>query len=136
MVKLIVGLKGTGKTKALIETVNTAASESHGSVVCLELGDKLRYDINYQVRLVDVSEYGVDDSDKLVGFVAGMYASNHDITHIFIDSALKICKNDVDGFEKFFTGAAKLAETNGFDLVVTSSVALENVPEALKKYIG
>lgn len=136
MVKLIVGLKGTGKTKALIETVNTAASESHGSVVCLELGDKLRYDINYQVRLVDVSEYGVDDADKLVGFVAGMYASNHDITHIFIDSALKICKNDVERFEKFFTGAAKLAEANSFDLVVTSSVALENVPEGLKKYIG
>lgn len=136
MVKLIVGLKGTGKTKALIETVNTAAQESHGSVVCLELGDKLRYDINYQVRLVDVSEYGVDDAEKLVGFVAGMYASNHDITHIFIDSALKICKNDIDGFEKFFTGAAKLAEANGFDLVVTSSVALENVPEGLKKYIG
>ena len=135
MVKLIVGLKGTGKTKTLIEMVNTASKESHGSVICLELGDKLRYDINYQVRLVDVSEYGVDDADKLVGFVAGMYASNHDITHIFIDSALKICKNEVDGFVKFFEGAAHLAETNGFDLVVTSSIAPEDVPEELKKYI-
>ena len=135
MVKLIVGLKGTGKTKTLIEMVNTASKESHGSVICLELGDKLRYDINYQVRLVDVSEYGVDDADKLVGFVAGMYASNHDITHIFIDSALKICKNDMAGFVKFFESSANLAETNGFDLVVTSSVAPENVPEELKKYI-
>ena len=135
MVKLIVGLKGTGKTKALIEMVNTSARESHGSVICLELGDKLRYDINYQVRLVDVSEYGVDDADKLVGFVAGMYASNHDITHIFIDSALKICKNEMSGFVKFFEGSARLAEANGFDLVVTSSVAPEDVPEELKKYI-
>ena len=135
MVKLIIGLKGTGKTKTLIEMVNNAAKESHGSVVCLELGDKLRYDINYQVRLVDVSEYGVDETQKLVGFVAGMYASNHDITHIFIDSALKICKNDVDGFVNFFESAARLAETNGFDLVVTSSIAPENVPEVLKKYI-
>lgn len=135
MVKLIIGLKGTGKTKTLIEMVNTASKESHGSVICLELGDKLRYDINYQVRLVDVSEYGVDDTLKLVGFVAGMYASNHDITHIFIDSALKICRNEMAGFVKFFESAAHLAEINGFNLVVTSSIAPEDLPEELKKYI-
>ena len=135
MVKLIVGLKGTGKTKTLIEMVNTAAKESHGSVVCLELGDKLRYDINYQVRLVDVSEYGVDNTCKLVGFVSGMYASNHDITHIFIDSALKICKNDIEQFVGFFEGASALAQNCGFDLVVTSSIAPEEVPEELKKYL-
>ena len=134
MVKLIAGLKGTGKTKTLIEMVNDAAKTSHGSVVCLEVGDKLRYDISYQARLVDVTEYGVDSAEELCGFVAGMYASNHDITHIFIDSAFKICKNDIDKFSAFFKKAASLAEGGGFDFIVTASVDEANVPEELKKF--
>jgi len=135
MVKLIVGLKGTGKTKTLIEMVNGAAASSHGSVVCLEQGDKLRFDINYQVRLVDVSEYGVETHEELSGFVYGMYASNHDITHIFIDSALKMCGNDVEKFKSFFVRAASFADKNGIDLVVTSSVLEDDLPQELKKYL-
>ena len=135
MVKLIVGLKGTGKTKTLIEMVNNAAGSSHGSVVCLEQGDKLRYDINYQVRLVDISEYGVGTHDELCGFVYGMYASNHDITHIFIDSALKMCGNDVEKFKSFFARAAAFAEKNSINLVVTSSLLAEDLPEELKSYL-
>lgn len=135
MIKLIAGLKGTGKTKALIEMVNGAANASHGSVVCLELGDKLRFDISYRARLVDVSEYGVAGSDELLGFVAGMFASNHDITHMFIDSALKICGNDVGKFETFFKKAASLMEKNGVDFIVTSSILPEDLPEDLKAYL-
>lgn len=135
MVKLIVGLKGTGKTKTLIEMVNSAAKDSHGSVICLELGDKLRYDISYQARLVDVSEYGIEDSHDLGGFVCGMYASNHDITNVFIDSALKICKNDVKSFSEFFLKTAKFAEKNEFDLVVTSSIEAKDLPEEVKAYL-
>jgi len=135
MVKLIAGLKGTGKTKTLIEMVNGAAKESHGSVNCLELGEKLRYDINYQVRLVDVSGYGISNSEELFGFVSGMYASNHDITHIFIDSALKMCKNDVESFEAFFVKAAKFAEDNNFDLVVTASSVVDAFSDNVKKYL-
>ena len=135
MVKLIVGLKGTGKTKSLIETVNAAVETSHGSVVCLELGDKLRYDINYRVRLVDISEYGVSTHEELCGFVYGMFASNHDITDIFIDSALKMCGNDMEKFKTFFLHAAAFAEKNGVNLVVTSSVHAEELPEELKKYL-
>ena len=135
MIKLIAGLKGTGKTKTLIEMVNGAADLSHGSVVCLEVGDKLRFDISYRARLVDVSEYGVSGSDELFGFVAGMFASNHDITHLFIDSALKICGNDIANFEKFFNKAAALMEKNGVEFIVTSSILPEDLSEELKKYL-
>ena len=100
MLKLIIGVKGTGKTKNLIEMVNNASSESKGSVVCIEKGVKLRYDIKYQVRLLNTNEYYVFDAQSLYGFIAGTLAGNHDITDIFVDSALKICGNDVEAFDK------------------------------------
>ena len=88
MIKLIVGVKGTGKTKALVDEINKAANESHGSVVCVEYKRKLTYDINYRVRLADAGDYGVNDADKLYGFVCGILAGNYDVTELFIDSAL------------------------------------------------
>ena len=135
MVKLIVGLKGSGKTKQLIEMVNSAINTSNGAVVCLEAGNKLRYDIKYQARLIDTSEYMVCDAQSLFGFVAGVFASNHDITDLFIDSALKICGNDLPSFEKFVQEASAFAEKNGINLVMTSSVEPEKVPDSLKKFL-
>lgn len=132
LTKLIVGLKGTGKTKTLIEMVNAAASSSDGAVVCLEKGDKLRFDVTYQARLMDTSEYGISGADALYGFVCGIYASNHDITHVFIDSAMKMCDDTVDGLARFLRPAAAFAEKAGISLVVTSSVKEEELPEDLK----
>ena len=100
MVKLIIGVKGTGKTKTLIEMVHTALDHSKGKVVCIEKSNKLRYDINYRCRLVEADEYFVDDAQSLYGFVAGMVASDHDITDLFIDSGLKIANDDMDAFVK------------------------------------
>ena len=100
MIKLIVGLKGTGKTKTLIEMANAALEKTNGSVICLEKGDKLKFDVKYQIRLIDTDEYAVNDAQALYGFAAGILASNHDITDLFIDSALKICGDDIDAFEK------------------------------------
>ena len=135
MLKLIVGLKGSGKTKELIDLCNRAADETKGSVICLEKGNKLMHEIGYQTRLVDVDEYGIDSAENLYGMVAGMYASNHDITHIFIDSALKICNNDVSIFEEFVKGVAAFGEKQGIEMVFTSSIAFDDLPESLKKYV-
>lgn len=92
--KLIIGVKGTGKTKTLIEMVNSTIDSSNGSVICIEKGDKFKFDIKYQCRLIDSDEYFVCDAQSLFGFIAGIFASNHDVTDLFIDSALKICGND------------------------------------------
>ena len=88
MVKLIIGIKGTGKTKTLIQMVNAALETTGGNVVVLEKGDKLKFDVKYQARLVNTDEYYVTDAQSLYGFVAGILASNHDVTELFIDSAL------------------------------------------------
>ena len=136
MLSLIVGVKGTGKTKHLIDLTNKAIAASNGSVVCLEKGNKLRYDVKHQVRLIDTSEYYIEDGQALYGFVAGILASDHDITHLFIDSALKICKNNVEEFDVFLDECARLtAQREGLDIVMTASIAVESVTDVMKKYI-
>jgi hypothetical protein len=135
MLKLVIGVKGTGKTKTLIEQVNNAINESKGCVVCIEKGTKLIHEIKYQARLMDTTEYMVGDAEALYGFVAGIYASNHDVTHIFIDSALKICGNNVEAFEVFIKKADDFAQKNDIAFMITSSIPVEEVPESLKKYI-
>ena len=135
MLKLIIGVKGTGKTKALINLVNTAADSSNGDVVCIEKGVKLRYDVKYRVRLIDTEEYFVSDAQSLYGFVAGIFASNHDVTDLFIDSALKICGNDAAAFDKFVDEVAVLAEKLGVKITMTSSIPVEEASETVKKYL-
>ena len=135
MLKLIIGVKGTGKTKALINLVNTASAESKGDVVCIEKGVKLRYDIKSTARLIDTEEYFVADTDALYGFIAGILASNHDITDLFVDSALKICNNDAAAFDGFVDLVAKLAEKLNVNIVMTSSIPVEEASEVVKKYI-
>jgi hypothetical protein len=135
MLKLIIGVKGTGKTKTLINMVNTAVETSRGNVVCIEKGVKLRYDIKYRARLIDTEEHHIYDAKSLYGFLAGILASNHDVTDLFIDSALKICKNDLEGFDTFVDALDKLVEKVGVNVVVTSSIPLEDASEIVKKYI-
>ncbi|MBR5188011.1 MAG: hypothetical protein IKW18_06020 [Clostridia bacterium] len=135
MIKLIIGLKGSGKTKTLISSVNEAIGVSKGCVVCLEKGDKLRFDIKYQARLIDVAEYDIIDAHGLQGFVAGLYASNSDITHLFIDSALKICGNDIDAFAAFVKVVDAWAAKWNIDVLMTSSISEADLPEDIKKYL-
>ena len=135
MLKLIIGVKGTGKTKTLIKMVNDAVEKSRGNVVCVEKGAKLRYDIKYRARLIDVNEYFVDDSKSLYGFVAGILASNHDVTDLFIDSALKICQDDMAAFDKFVAEVAEIAEKIGVSITITASMPAESASETVKKYL-
>lgn len=135
MLKLIVGLKGSGKTKTIIALANKAVEESSGSVVFVEKGTKLIHKINYRARLIDSDDFAVNNAELLYGFMAGIYASNHDVTHIFIDSALKICNNDIEQFTEFVKRCAMLGEANNISFIFTSSVPFEDLPEELKKYV-
>ncbi len=136
MIKLIVGKKGSGKTKTLIDLVNAALSTSNGSVVCIEKGNKLNFEINYQCRLIDTDEYLVTDGQSLYGFIAGILASNHDVTDIFVDSALKICQNDAASFDVFLNELEALLKKNDINCVITSSVAVEEASDTIKKFIA
>ena len=135
MLKLIIGVKGTGKTKTLINMVNTAVENSHGNVVCIEKGVKLRYDVKYRARLINTEEYQISDAAALCGFIAGILASNHDVTDLFVDSALKICKNDLAGFDAFVADLDALVEKVGVNVVITSSIPTEEASETVKKYL-
>ena len=135
MVKLIIGVKGTGKTKALISMVNEAAEKSTGNVVCIEKGVGLRFDIKPTVRLINTNEYLVFDAEALYGFVAGILASNHDVTELFIDGALKIANNDMAGFEAFLKQMDELSNKLGVNVIMTSSIPTEGASDIVKKYI-
>ena len=135
MLKLIVGVKGTGKTKTLISMVNEAVEASHGDVVCIEKGTKLRFDVKYQARLVNTEEYFIDDAHSLWGFIAGIVASNHDVTELFVDSALKICKEDVAEFDAMLDKVAKLSDSLGVKVLITSSLPVEEATDTMKKYM-
>ena len=135
MVKLIIGIKGTGKTKTLIQMVNSALETTGGNVVVLEKGEKLRYDIKYQARLVNTDEYYVNDAQSLYGFVAGLLASNHDVTELFIDSALKICAEDLPAFEKLVEELDVLTVKRDVNITITASMPEENATDVIKKYL-
>ena len=135
MLKLIIGVKGTGKTKNLINLVNAASENSRGDVVCIEKGTKLRYDVKYTARLIDANEYFVTDAQSLYGFIAGIFASNHDVTDLFVDSALKICQNDVAAFDAFVEEVNTLAAKLNVRVTMTSSIPTEEASEIVKKYL-
>ena len=132
MIKLFIGGKGSGKTKTLIEMVNNATAASNGNVVCIEKGDKLKLDITYKARLIDTDYYAVNDAESLYGFIAGILASNSDITDIFVDSALKIVGNDTAAFEKMLKKLDDI--TKEVNLVLTASILVEECPEGIKAY--
>ena len=135
MLKLIIGIKGTGKTKTLINLVNAASENSNGNVVCIEKGVKLRYDIKYKARLIDTEEYFVCDAQSLYGFIAGIFASNHDVTDLFIDSALKICNNDAAAFDTFVEKVAALSDKLNVKITMTSSIPVEEASATVNKYV-
>ena len=132
MIKLFIGSKGSGKTKTLIELTNNAAQTSNGSVVCIEKGDKLKHEITYKARLIDTDAYAICDAEALYGFIAGILASNSDITDIFVDSSLKICGNDAAALENMLPKLEKI--TDGVNLVMSASIAVEEAPAGIKKY--
>jgi hypothetical protein len=132
MLKIIMGLKGSGKTGQLIELVNRAASEESGSVVCIEKGARLTYDIPHSVRLIDSTEFDFDGYDFLKGFISGLRSSNYDITHIFFDSVLRIIDKSYDAqAEEFFQWVEDYGSKTGikFTMMVSAekTLASENV---------
>ena len=133
MVKLIVGKKGSGKTKTLIELANAAAAASKGCVACIEKGVTLDKDITHKVRLMNTDSYAVDGAVALYGFVAGVAASNYDITDIFLDSTLRIC-GSVEAMTEFLLKVDELTKNTEIKVTATISLAAEELPSALAQF--
>ena len=134
MIKLIVGSKGTGKTKTMIERINAAAKTTPGNIVCIEKSMKLTYDVDHAVRLIDVDEYKIAGYDALYGFIAGVLAGNYDIVEIYLDGVLKIGDHDLAGLGVFLDKVESLAKEN-IKVTVTVSTDADKLPDSVKKYI-
>ena len=135
MIHVIMGLKGSGKTKKLIDAIHDAVADAHGDVVCIEYGRKLTYDVTYKVRLVDSKEYGISSPEMLKGFLSGLHAGNFDITHVFIDNLYKTIGDDKAAGEDFIVWCAKFAADNNMEITIALSEDPETASDVLKQYI-
>jgi len=135
MVKVIMGPKGTGKTKQMIDLINTAVETEHGNVVAIAHDSKLTFDINYKIRLVETSDYEIPNYDTLKGFLYGLYASNYDITHVFIDSLNKLVptENKAD-VEAFLDWLEAFSQKSGIKYTVSISEDESTASEGVRKY--
>lgn len=134
MVNLLIGTKGTGKTKRLISKANLAVENSKGYVAVVASGMELRYDINARARLIDVNEYGITGSEMLLGFLSGICAGNYDVTDILVDTTLKILGNDdMNAFSQFADNLVKLSEQSNTNIVLSVSADEKDIPDSVKK---
>lgn len=136
MVRLIMGVKGSGKTKQLIDLINNAAKDEPGNVVCIEANTALTYNINYHIRLIDALEYKLNSYEMLRGFVCGLYAGNYDISHVFIDNLCKIVTADLDqGTEDFLNWLDAFGEKNNIKFTTTISADIGAATDGMRKFL-
>ena len=135
MIHVIMGLKGSGKTKKLIDSIKDAVVNARGDVVCIEYDKKLTYDLPHKVRLVDSKEYGISNPDMLKGLLSGLHAGNYDITNVYIDNLYKTIGNDRAAGEEFLLWCAKFAEANFMEITVTVSDDPAAASEAVKAFL-
>ena len=136
MVELIVGKKGKGKTKVLLDRVNGAVKEANGSIVYLDKSTKHMYELNNKVRLIDVSSYPLKNADEFVGFICGIISQDHDLEQIYLDSFLKVSKLEDADVTDTLDQLDKFGEKYGISIVVSISLDKEETPEALQDKIA
>lgn len=133
MMKLIVGSKGSGKTKAMIEQINAVTKTTAGNVVVVEKSMQLTYDIDHKARLIDLDAYRIAGYESLYGFLAGVLSGNYDITELFVDGLLKTCNHDMAGLGAFLDKINAI--TQDTNVTITISAELNDLPEEVKKYL-
>lgn len=135
MVKLYIGLSGSGKTKEMLHDIAEAVEHESGSVVCIEKGGKLRYDVNYKVRLIEYSDYQLEGGESLKAFISGLHAGNFDITHIFLKSIHRLLETDDPlAMAAFCDWCEAFGQANAVSFTITARVDPAAAPDGMKKY--
>ena len=135
MVNIIMGLKGSGKTKKLVDLVREAVNEETGDVVVIEKERKLTFDIPYQARLIDAGNYDIGSYEFLKGIICGVHAGNYDITHFFIDNFYKLVNDrSPEALEAFLAWLDKFSAAENISFVISMSVDPEQITEGVRKY--
>ncbi len=136
MVKLIMGPKGTGKTKSLVEMVKNAVQEESGSVVCIEKDKNLTYDVPYTVRLIHASDYCFGSPEFFMGFISGLHAANYDISHVFIDNFFKMfSETEMDKLAFLLDDLNVFGEKEGIKFTISATADPSAVGDNIKKYL-
>ncbi len=135
MIQLIVGAKGKGKTKILLDKVNSEIKTVHGSIVYLDKSTKHMYELNNKIRLIDVSSFGLESSGEFIGFICGILSQDHDLEQMYLDSFLKISQTDETTANEILCKLDKIGEQFGVTFVISISVEASAIAEELKKNI-
>ncbi len=137
MVELIVGKKGKGKTKVLLDRVNTAIKDANGSIVYLDKSTKHMFELNNKVRLIDVSGFPIKNADEFVGFICGIISQDHDLEQMYLDSFLKIsCTEGGGDYVSLVKKLDEIGKTFGVGFVLSLSVPADTVPEEIKEFVA
>ena len=135
MIQLIVGEKGQGKTKVLLDKVNSEVKTAHGSIVYLDKSTKHMYELNNRVRLIDVSAFGLESSGEFIGFIYGILSQDHDLEQMYLDSFLKISQTDETTANALLLKLAEIGEKFNVTFVISISVPVSAIDEKLKDNI-
>ena len=135
MVELIVGRKGTGKTKMMVDAANQASQEKDGSIVFIIKDDRLKHDLDREIRMIVMDEFEyVTNIDEYIGFIYGIISSNYDIQEIFIDSILKHADITVRDLPEFLKKLQNISEKYSIDFMVSLSADLEDLDASVRQY--
>lgn len=136
MVQLIVGKKGKGKTKIILDMVNKEVPNASGNIVYLDKGNDHMYELNNKVRLINVSDYGVANASEFIGFIRGIVSQDHDLEQIFLDGFLKIsCLESIGQVEEVINKLDSISNTYGFKIIASISLDEAELPESLKSKV-
>ena len=135
MIEIIAGEKGKGKTKQLLDKVNSEIKNVSGNIVYLDKSTKHMYELNNKVRLIDVSQYMIDNSDEFIGFICGILSQDHDLQQMYLDSFLKIASLEGKDITTAIAKLEKISEAFKVDFVLSISVDESALPEVLKKNV-
>ncbi len=135
MVQLIVGEKGKGKTKQLLDKVNSEVKSITGNIAYLDKSMAHMYELNNKVRMIDVSQYMIENPSEFIGFVSGIISQDHDLQQMYFDSFLKIANVKNEDVEATIQKLDKISEVQGVDFIISISIAQDDIPESIKKNI-
>ena len=132
MVQLLIGEKGKGKTKELLDKVNKEIQDITGNVVYLDKNTRHMFELNNKIRLIDCSEYLLDSPDAFVGFVSGIISQDHDLQKMYLDSLMKVAKVEADGVESILKKLEAVSEKFKIDFVISVSVTESDLSDEMK----
>ncbi len=135
MIKVIYGAKGTGKTKMMIDAANAAVEQAKGHLIFITDSKRGMYDLEREVRFIDVSEYDIAGETALCGFIKGVIAGNHDNEYVYIDGVVRIAGKPVQELATFFYMLDKVAKNNDMVITVSVSATKEELPDFVTKYL-